>query len=107
MPIDMTASRRWTLWLSALTIWTLLLITPGTWFGDEPARKRIAGVPSAKLLHVGVYSILAISAGWLPTSLGRRTLIVVSLIGHGGLTELVQTQIPARDGTWRDTGIDA
>ena len=96
----------WKWWAVALVIWTGLLVTPGDWFGAA-ATTKVGEIGLGKLLHVGAYALLAGSAGWLPGSPHRRTAIALGLILHGGLTELIQTQVPARCGCWTDVGIDS
>jgi hypothetical protein len=93
------------LWLSTFVVWTLLLITPGNWLPGGGGTS-VSGIGVGKLLHVGAYAVLAGSAGWLPGSKRRRAIIALALILHGGLTELIQTQVPDRCGCWSDVGID-
>lgn len=96
----------WKLWLPVFVGWTLLLITPGDWFPGPLASSKVGEIGVGKLLHVGAFAVLAGSAGWLPLSLRQRTILAAALILHGGLTELIQTRVPYREGSWRDVGID-
>jgi VanZ family protein len=97
----------WWPWLAVLGVWTALLVFPGYWFPHPPPAVSVGELGAGKLLHVAAYAALAASAGWLPASVGWRTLLVVLLVGHGGLTEWLQTFVPWREGCWRDVGIDA
>lgn len=47
------------------------------------------------------------SAAWLRTTQRNRTMVAISLILHGALTELIQTQVPYRDGNRIDVVIDS
>ncbi len=96
----------WQLWLAVFVVWTLLLIAPGNWFPGPVVSSQVGGIGVGKLLHVGAFAVLAGSAGWLPLSLRQRSIIAFALILHGGLTELIQTLVPYREGSWRDMGID-
>lgn len=93
------------LWLVALTVWTLLLITPGNWFGSVGAAK-VGKVGAGKLLHVSAYAGLTAAIGWLPLSFSKRRLLVLAMILHGVMTEIIQTVIPYREGCLTDVGID-
>lgn len=96
----------WRIWLTVFCVWTTLLITPGNWFPGSVATSQVGGIGVAKLLHIGAFAVLAGSAGWLPNTLRQRTMISFAMILHGGLTELIQTQVPYREGSWRDVAID-
>ena len=94
------------LWLGLLFIWTLGLITPGTWFGQATSVK-VGEVGVAKILHFSIYAGLAGSAGWLPLPRFWRLIIALPLLSaHGALTEVAQLLVPAREGCVRDWMID-
>jgi hypothetical protein len=95
------------LWLAVFIVWTLLLVTPGNWLPGGGRIGSFTGITYGKLLHLTAYAALAGSAGWLRGTLTRRTLISLSMILHGGLTELAQTQVPYREGCWSDVGLDS
>src|SRR6185369_6043685 len=88
----------WWPWLTLFVFWSLLLITPGTWFGVKGV-SQIVEMGAGKLLHAGVYAVLAGAAGWLPGSSPRRLLIALLLIAHGELTESIQLSVPGRTGS--------
>ena len=95
----------WKIWSAGVVIWTLLLIAPGNWFPGGGSQ-TVGSIGAGKLLHVGCYACLAGSAGWLPRSMRWRHIASLGLILHGGLTELIQTQVPYREGCWSDVAID-
>ncbi len=108
MHIDSHQRRRlpWPLWLAVFVMWTFMLIAPGNWFPGPVVSSKVGGIGVGKLLHVGAFAVLAGSTGWLRQTRKLRTLIAFALILHGGLTELIQTRVPYREGSWRDVGID-
>ncbi len=94
------------LWLVVFILWTLGLVTPGGWFG-QAASTKVGELSAGKILHVGVYALLAGSAGWLPIKWQWRFLIAVPLLSaHGALTETIQLWIPQRTGSAFDWMID-
>ena len=91
--------------LPVLALWTLALLTP------QPARfnKRFilpwTDLPVSKLLHVAMYAVLTWLAGLLPM-VHRRWLFLLGLSLHAMLTELGQSYVPERYGSWTDVGLD-
>jgi VanZ family protein len=95
----------WAVWLIALTVWTIALVSP------DPVRKRIvpeeAAFSLAKLLHVSAYAFLTVLLAWLPVSTRMRYRMAIGLVGHGALTEFLQTFVEGRTGSIRDVLFDA
>lgn len=60
-----------------------------------------------KLNHLAAFMALALAAGF-GTAPGRRNTwrVVLALLVYGGFIELVQTQIPGREGEWADLAAD-
>jgi VanZ family protein len=97
---------RWTLFVLALTVWTVLLLSPR-------APLAVAAVVSpgyhflvAKTAHVSGYALLAVLVGCLPVRWPLRVAWWLVLIFHAAATEYLQTFIPGRFGSWRDVGLD-
>jgi VanZ family protein len=97
---------RW-LWTLALVLWTVALTTP------QPAQATQAALPddserylAHKAAHVGVYAAFVASAGLLGVFGWTRWLFPLGMIGHGMLTEYIQTFVPGRYGCWADVGFD-
>lgn len=96
----------WQLWCVGLILWSCLLLAPGNWFPGGASTHNVGGIGLGKLLHVGSYAMLSGLAGWLPFPRRQRLWCSFGLILHGGLTELMQTRVPFREGSPKDVGID-
>jgi VanZ family protein len=101
------AALPWLAWGLALALWTACLTT------SLPALLLASAVPQpgarftvAKAGHVTGYAGLTVLAAWLPARAAWRWALVAGLILHGGVTELIQTVVPGRTGTWQDAGLD-
>jgi len=99
-----------TLFLLVLAGWTWKLLEPNPL---PPVVKELVSWSDwfafalAKCLHAGVYAILAILGRGAVSTPAARVGVVWFLLLHGGLTELGQTFVPNRHGTWKDVGLDA
>lgn len=109
----------WGLWGLLLAVWTIVLLRP------EPVTIQEVAVPSewryllAKGFHVGMYGILAAWGGYLVSLAAAVSLAAIRagnttdttvacrghgylgliLLGHGGLTEILQTFTSKRHGS--------
>jgi hypothetical protein len=101
-----SAGKRWAVWIGALVVWTLCLVTPYPVQVGHEVLPAPATYPTAKGLHVSVYALLTVLAAWLPVARPRRWLLLAVLSLHGFATEYVQTYVPARTGCWQDVGMD-
>jgi VanZ family protein len=94
-------------WGLLLALWTVALLTPQPVELGHEVLPEEAAFPVAKGLHVGVYAFLTATSAWLGVRGGRRWLLPLALLLHGGLTEYLQTFVPLRIGCWQDVAIDA
>jgi VanZ family protein len=97
---------RWVLWSFFVILWTAALLT------TEPVHVAHAVLaspvifPTAKLLHVSAYALLAVLSGWLFVPARWRWLLLVFLCFHAFGTEFFQQFVPERGPSLRDVGID-
>ncbi len=86
-------------WLALLL--GLMVIICWLAFSNQPSEGTL---PHAdKLNHLAAFMALAVAARSSAAPGWRKTLWVVLALGaYGGLIELVQTQIPGRQGEWSD-----
>lgn len=100
---------RWFVWLVILAVWTALLVMPVPPPEELPlgeyieARKFLV----AKTIHVAGYAFLTAASVLLPLPRWGRWLMPALLMFHGAATELIQAQLPYRDGNPRDAALDA
>jgi VanZ family protein len=104
--IDMANGWRWLMWSVFVVVWTAALLT------TEPVHVAHAVLapsfifPTAKLLHVSSYSLLAILSGWLFVPFPWRWLMLVFMSLHAFGTEFLQQFVPERGPSLWDVGID-
>jgi hypothetical protein len=91
----------WPVWLAALAAWTVALLTTYPVRVNEAVFSPAVGFSVAKLLHLSVYTALAVSGLCLPCRAGWRWLPVAILSLHAIGTEFVQ-QFVDRSGCWED-----
>jgi hypothetical protein len=100
---------RWTLWLSALAVYTYLLVVPNEWLPPWLQRtigaKITPGFTFGKVCHIASYATLTIATFALPVSWRGWLISVAVLSAHGFGTEYIQT-FTGRHGCWQDVGID-
>lgn len=92
-------------WLLSLYVFTDRLIDP------SPVPEDLKPDPSimliiAKIVHLLGYAWCTFWGLWLWQNLNWRIWFATFMIAHGILTELIQSYIPTRTGSWRDVGID-
>ena len=97
---------RWGLWWVALSVWTVLLLSPraphavAVVVGDSEAHFWVS-----KAAHVCGYAVLSILVGFLPVGKRSRIAWWLFLVFHGGMTEYIQ-QFVGRHASVRDVGLD-
>jgi hypothetical protein len=98
---------RWTAWIALVIVWTTLLVLPMPEEVRWPV-KITGGIKYyiGKSLHVGVYALLTVLAGWLQPRFRWRLLLLFFLMAHAGATEWVQLNVSNRTGTVQDVVLD-
>jgi VanZ family protein len=115
LPDDKAAGRRkrwrlvlfWLLWGVLLAVWTIGLLSSTTPTVARAVVPDSATFTVGKVVHVGVYAILAALVCWLPARWGLRVWAWIGLAGHGALTEYLQQFVEGRSGRLADVGLDA
>jgi len=106
MWFDVSPRLRWTIWATALALWTFGLVTPFAVQASEGVLTAEEHFTVSKALHVGVYAGLTLLTAWLPASPRLRPWLLALLVAHGPLTEWVQCYVPMRFGSVNDVAID-
>ena len=102
----MSKAWRWLLWAIFVVLWTTALLT------TEPVHVAHAVLaphvifPTAKLLHISAYAVVAVLSGWLIVSPRWRWLLLVFMCCHAFGTEFFQQFVPERGPSLWDVGID-
>lgn len=101
MPDTRTLTHPWR-WL------LLLLVTAITILAVVPAPPRDLDLGWDKLNHLAAFGALGLCAvfGWRGSRQSRLS-VLLALLAFGAVIELLQLQIPNRDGSWADLGADA
>jgi VanZ family protein len=98
---------RSSLWLLAMAVWTVLLLTPDP---AKPVRDSLSDDETftlAKLLHVTAYACLTASGVWAFRPYPAMRYVAWGLVAHGAITEYLQTYVPTRHGCVRDVILDS
>ena len=92
----------WAAWLAFLAAWTGALLHPRPIQIDDADISPDGQFYLAKALHVSAYAFCAALSAGLPVRRCWRRAILLLLCLHAIGTELVQTLVPPRSGSWRD-----
>jgi VanZ family protein len=100
---------RWAIWLTALAVYTYLLVVPSEWLPPwmraTVGQKITEEFTSGKLIHAVMYGLLTVTACFLPIAWRGWWLCVACLSLHGFGTEFIQT-FTGRSGRWEDVLTD-
>jgi len=96
----------WISWWLALGLLTYGLVSPDPANVATDVLTGDTRMLVSKSIHVGAYGSLAFFAGWLLANRGSRIGLWLLLVGHGALTEYIQTFVDGRSGTISDVVID-
>lgn len=90
-------------WQPAWRLLLLVLMGVAAWFAFLPATAAVRLEGADKLDHLLAFAALAVSASFtaLP-GMRSAALAATGLLLYGGFIELVQTQLPTRQGDWAD-----
>ena len=100
---------RWFLWILLLAVWTAALVMPVPAPEELPLGEYIEPQKFlvAKTIHVAGYAFLTATSALVPMPRWGRWLVAALLIIHGAATEMIQSQLPYRDGSPRDAALNA
>ena len=105
---------RWLVTIAFVALVIILSVTPGRdQTNDSVFVWLVVNTPTLlqKLLHVGVYALLAFLLAWALEDVGSRpvrfALAATVAIGLGATLEWYQTQVPGRFGTLLDVLLNA
>src|SRR6187397_2947960 len=93
-------------WWLALGVLSYGLCSP------VPPRLGEAVIPTgwqffaSKCVHVGAFTLMALTASLLARTTRYRVFLIVTLLCHGALTEYIQTFVEGRHGCIQDVGIN-
>jgi VanZ family protein len=99
----------WFVWAIGLVVWTYLLVAPVEWL---PPWLRFGGNGISKLLtwsrigHASAYLVLAAIVPFIPVAWRIQIALWCILSIHACATELIQTFVPTRTGSWIDVATD-
>jgi VanZ family protein len=99
----------WAVWTIGMLTWTYLLVVPVEWLPKGLRFPRGTGTVVfswSKLGHAAAYATLVAYALALSRNRRRDWLFLVPLSLHAFGTELIQTWVPSRSGSWTDVAID-
>jgi len=102
----MSKAWRWLLWTIFLVLWTTALLTTEPVHMAHVVLAPRVIFPTAKLLHISAYAVVAVLSGWLIVPARWRWLLVVFMCGHAFGTEFFQQFVPERVPSLWDVGID-
>ncbi|MDY0743749.1 VanZ family protein [Paucibacter sp. R3-3] len=85
--------------LRALVFVALVIVI--SWLAFSPAPPPGASLGWDKANHASAFAALMVSGRLAWPRLSWRTLII-GLLAYGGAIELIQTQLPPREGDWLD-----
>ncbi len=92
-----------TRWQHAWRAVLLVLMCVAAWFAFVPATPSVRLDDADKIDHLLAFVALGLAASFTGRPGLRRTLAVAAgLLLYGGFIELVQTQLPTRQGDWAD-----
>jgi VanZ family protein len=97
---------RWLLWSIFVVVWTTALLTTQPVHVARAILAPPAIFPTAKLLHVSAYALLAVLSGWLLVPPRWRWVLLVFMCFHAFATEFFQQFVPERGPSLWDVGID-
>ncbi|WP_077036665.1 VanZ family protein [Pelomonas sp. KK5] len=84
----------------------LVLLAVITWLALIPAPPPQADLGWDKANHFSAFAALVLSGRWAWPQ-RRAWPLALALLVYGGMIELIQTQLPPREGDWRDLLADA
>jgi len=96
----------WLGWGTLLAALTVGLLSPAAPKVVSAALPPGLSFYVGKSIHVGAYALLACLVCWLPVRRSVRVALCVGLVGHGALTEYLQTLVEGRTGQLSDVGLD-
>ena len=92
-----------TRWQPAWRALLLVLMCVAAWFAFRPAMHQLRMDGADKFDHLLAFTALGLAARLAAAPGLRRSLLAASgLLLYGGFIELVQTQLPTRQGDWAD-----
>jgi len=100
------ASWRWLLWAVFVVGWTAALLTTEPVHVAQAVLAPPVIFPTAKLLHVSAYALLAVLSGWLIVPGRWRWILLIFMCFHAFGTEFFQQFVPERGPSLWDVGID-
>ena len=96
---------RWVIWSVYVVLFTVLLVAP-SWWAVKLVPSDESRFTLAKTLHMSAYAFFAALSGWLRVRPDRRWLLLLVLSAHAGGTELIQSFVPSRVGSWHDVTLN-
>lgn len=94
-------------WQPAWRAVLLLLMCVATWFAFIPAQASVHPDGIDKVEHLLAFAALGVAASFASDpGLQRLARAGAGLMLYGGFIELVQTQLPTRQGDWADVLAD-
>ena len=97
-----------TRWQPAWRAVLLLLMCVAAWFAFIPAQVSVQPDGIDKVEHFLAFATLGLAASFTSNpGLQRLARAGAGLMMYGGFIELVQTQLPTRQGDWADVLADA
>jgi VanZ family protein len=106
-PIPATPTTwRWLFWAVFVIVWTAALLTTEPVHVAQAVLAPPVIFPTAKLLHVSAYALLAVLSGWLFLPVRWRWILLLFMCFHAFGTEFFQQFVPERGPSLRDVGID-
>ena len=102
--------RRWWVWWGMTVAWTILLLAPMS-HHELPILSALRidlKFIIAKSIHVGMYAVITVWAGWLMAPLKYRFLLIFFLMAHACWTEMMQKVLESfgRGGNLEDVAWD-
>ena len=95
-------------WQPAWRAVLLILMCVAAWFAFIPATPSAQPDGADKVEHLLAFASLGLAASFTASPGLRRSLqVAAGLMLYGGFIELVQTQLPTRNGDWADLLADA
>ena len=95
-------------WQPAWRAVLLILMCVAAWFAFIPAAPPPQPDGADKIEHMFAFASLGLAASFTASAGLRRSLqVAAGLMLYGGFIELVQTQLPTRNGDWADLLADA
>ena len=92
-----------TRWQPAWRALLLVLMCVAAWFAFRPVTHQVRMDGADKFDHLLAFTALGLAARLTAAPGLRRSLLAASgLLLYGGFIELVQTQLPTRQGDWAD-----